>query len=466
VDIVVSGDFKQADGQSHLTLNLVDARSLRQLGSRQLSEPSDRLPYLQQSGIAALVEMLGASLSAEQEAMLTEGGTMSANAYKWYLKGEAALDRFDQPEQVDMSLEFFQWALDEDSLFALAHAGLGEAAMRKYKDTRDVAWVEQAKSASMRALDLTDRLADVRVTLGRLYDFTGDYAGAVREFSLATEIDSRNADGYFGLARALAVMGRAEQAEAHFNKALELQPSDWQYNSEYGVFLLREGRYRESARQFERVIKLSPDNLIGYNNLASAYLYLEAWGRAEAALERGNAIMPTWQAYSNLGYIHYVNGRFGEEAQTYERALALDSTDYSIWGNLAAAYFRSGEDDATVQETYERAASLAQRHLSVNPADVWARMALADYQLGAGHDEEAKSTLNRAVRADGLSVDLMAEAGTLYERLGHREQALRWLQRAVQNGYPAEHLDMDDNLAQLLADIDGDTVDPDSHDNQ
>jgi serine/threonine-protein kinase len=450
VDVVVSGDFKQENGQARLTLNLVDARSLRQLGSERLSEPDDRLPYLQQRALAAVVAMLGASLSADQEARLTEGGTMSADAYVWYLKGEAALDQFDQPEKVDVALELFQWAVDEDSLFALAHAGLGEAAMRKYEDTRDVAWVERAEAAGRRALRLANRLAEVRVTLGMLNHLTGDHSGAIREFGLALEIDPANADGYFGLASTLAALGRAEQAESNYERSLELQPNYWPYHSDYGVFLLHEGRYREAVRRFERVIELEPDNVFGYTNLGSAYLYLEEWDLAEDALQEANAIMPTADAYSNLGFVYYVNGRFEEEARIYERALALDSTNYTVWGNLASAYLRAGAERDQVRSAYERAASLAQRHLAVNPHDAATLVALADYQLSAEDRAAAAATLGRAVNHDGLSVDLMADIGTLYERLGDRAQALKWLRLAQQGGYSTDHLDLDANLRQLL----------------
>ena len=97
-------------------------------------------------------------------------------------------------ENIDRSIELFRQAIDQDSLYALAYAGLAEAYWRKYDETQEIEWVDDAKATCVDAIRLNDMLAPVRVTLGMIYHGTGEYEKSVTEFEAALALDTANAD--------------------------------------------------------------------------------------------------------------------------------------------------------------------------------------------------------------------------------------------------------------------------------
>jgi serine/threonine-protein kinase len=454
VDVVVNGDFRQTESQVYLNLNLIDARTLRQLHSERITEPEGRMATLGNRAVIALSEMLGTPLSDEHQAMLAEGGTSDSEAYRFFLQGKAAIERYDKSSNVELAVQFFEWALEKDPAYALAHAGLGEAYVRSYEVMRDPQWVRRAQDHSAQALALAGRLAPVRVTLGRLYDLTGDYAEAAREYKLAVGLDENEADAYLGLGRAYQMLGRETEAEDAYRSAIRLQPSNWRYHSGLGLFYQDVGRYGDASLQFQRVIELSPDNIAGYNNLGTSFLYLGNFKAAEAAFNRANQIQPTAEAYTNLGVVYFYGGRYDDEARAYELALRQNPNAYDTWGNLAGAYERMGGAKAKVRSAYEEAERKAEAYLGINPKDLDALYALADYALNLGQPDRVLEILQRAHRVGGETVQQMVYAGSLYEQLGRRDDAERWVSRAIESGYPVEDLESYPALSSLIQESD------------
>ncbi len=450
VGVVVSGDFQQNDqGRAELMLRVVDTRTLRQLDSSRIS--SD-LSELSGQALSALIDMLGVDLSADEFAHLVAGETSSEKAASFYLRGVDLLKRFDQPENVDAVVQLFGWALQDDSLYALAHAGLVEAYMWKYRITKDPTWIDLAERHGLRALELDERLALVRTTLGNLYRLTGDRDGAIREFRLALSLDPNSAEAYYGLAATYRALRSPQEAERYYIRSIALQPDDWRLYNDLGLFYLESGRTEDAAKKFARVIALAPDNEMGYEGLGLCFLYQGDLGNAELWLERSLDVKPTHSAYSNLGYIYSVQDRLDEEAQAYERALELDDSDYIVWGNLGSVKERMGGRSEASDQAYQRAIDLIERQLDVSPSDPLLLSDLASYHIELGQTSDARSILGRVSLNVSSDADLAQRVAVLHEKLGQRDQALLWVQEALKRGLPIDKIEADSDLSELRAD--------------
>ncbi len=73
----------------------------------------------------------------------------------------------------------------------------------------------------------------IREALGRAYFNYGEWESAGREFSRAVEIDSTNHYAHFGLALALARLGRVARAIGHLRLALAMEPDSEDYAAAY-----------------------------------------------------------------------------------------------------------------------------------------------------------------------------------------------------------------------------------------
>jgi serine/threonine-protein kinase len=453
VNLAVTGSVQRTGDSVHVTLNLVDTRTLLQLRSDEVTEPTSDMAMLQYSAVSKLTQMLDVELQPEARELLAEGETTMPDAYDFYLQGRGYLQRYENPENIDTAIGMFERALAEDSLYALAFAGLGEAYWHKYKTTSDTQWVARAVEYCQRAVTINDQLAPVHVTLGIIHRGTGEYEQAVEKLRQAVAIDARNDNAYRELGYAYEMLGLVDEAESAYQRAIQLRPSYWGGYNYLGVFYFNQGRYEEAAAQFRQVVELTPDNVRGYNNLGALYFLLQRWTDAREAYERSLEIEPNFDAYSNLGTLYYFyEADFTDAAQMYEKALALDDHDYQIWGNLASARYWAGEHKKA-QDTYRRAIQMAQAKRDVNPRDSEVLCDLATYHAMLGEQTRARALLERVKALATDKVDVMFSAGIVYEQLGEREQALEWIGKALENGYSPGLAHRSPTLQELRKDV-------------
>ncbi len=440
VNLAVTGSVQQDSLAVRLTLRLVDAATQQPLASTTITKPRAALSALQGEAALALAALLDVDLMPQARRFLSAGGTAAPDAYAFYLQGLGYLQRYESVENLDYALRLFERALEEDPLYALAHAGLGEAYWRRYEATRDVRWVSEAVHHSRRAAVLDGELARAHETLGLVYAGTGAYDEAARSYAHALTLDPASAAALRGLARAYLGQGRLDSAEAAYTKAISLRPDYWAGYNELGVFYFQQGRFEDAVGQFLQVVALTPDNARGYSNLGSLYSILDRPEEAVEMLERSLAAEPSYAAYANLATLHFYAGRYAASAAMYEEALALQGTDDPrVWGNFADALRASGQEKRA-RQTYERAARLAETQRAVNPNDAELLSRLASYYKMTDAPAKALALTARALALAPEDPEVLATAGETYEHLGQREEALKWIGEALARGYPPKQL--------------------------
>jgi serine/threonine protein kinase/tetratricopeptide (TPR) repeat protein/TolB-like protein len=451
VTLVITGSVQRTGNAVRWTANLVDANSLRQIRTITSDTGSGDVSVLQDGVIRQVTDLLELELHPEARRTLTAGDTTVPGAYDFYLQGRGYLQRYEREENVDNAIALFHQALERDPKYALAYAGLGEAYWRKYNLTKEPRWVEEARTNCKTALEL-DRLAQVPVTLGLIYNGTGKYEEAVKEFQRALRLDPVNADAYRELGVAYEALGRLKEAESTYRKAIELRSSYWAGYEDLGAFYWGYGRYNEAEPLFRRMIQLTPDNARGYSNLGGLYHLMGRYDEAAKMLQKSLTIKPTSNAYSNLGTVYYYQGRYIDAARMYERAIQLGASDYQLWGNLGDAYHQTPELANKAPAAYMRAIELAEPQLAVNRKDAPLRASLAVYWAKLGNKEKALAEIAGALRLAPSNVNILFRAALAYELTGLRDRALKALQAAMQGGYSTEEVRKAPHLSELRRD--------------
>ena len=170
-------------------------------------------------------------------------------------------------------------------------------------------------------------------------------------------------------------------------------------------------------------------------NLGGIYLALGRYAEAREMLERSIALEPDYAAYSNLATLHFHEARYPDAARMFEKALELEDTDYRIWGNMAAAWYWSPDGRAKARDAYQRAITLVQAQLQVNPEDYSASSYLALFLAMVEDSEASRTVLHHLEQLVIEDIEVLFLIGYSNEVLGAREKALLWIGKAVTHGY-------------------------------
>jgi eukaryotic-like serine/threonine-protein kinase len=453
VTLVITGSLQRLGDRLRLNASLIDAVRQKQL---RAVGPSDfRLDdvTLQDQVLDDIVRMLEVGLAPQDQAALHAGGTRVGPAHALYLEARGHLQRYEQAVSLEQAVGLFQQALQQDPSYALAYAGLGEAQFRLYRLTREPQRVELARKASERALQENDLLAPVHVTLGMIRTGSGDAQAALGDFDRALALDPGNADALREKAAAFQALGRGPEAEALYRRAVELKPRYWGNHSHLGSFYYRHARYAEAEQAFRKVIELVPDSPRGYSSLGAVLHEMGGRdGEAVALLERSMSLAPSYRAAGNLGLIEFSNGRYAAAARAYEKALELESGDYRVWRALGLSYHWAPGERPRAKAALERAIALGQKQLEVNPKDAALLVDLADCHALLGDAGRARELVKRGAALAPDDVEIQHSAAGVYEEIGDRDAALRWIARALAAGYPRVRVEDDPGLAALRAD--------------
>ncbi len=450
--VVVKGSIAR-DGQDvQLTVNLIDTKGLRQIGSASFEDRAGDLATLQDEAVAKLAKLMHINVTAEM--LRATGGSATPAAYESYLKAVGYVVRYDTPGNLDRAITALDGAVKTDPQFALGFAELGEAYRLKNTMDPNPKWLDEASANCSHALQLDDRLPAAYVTLGRVHSEGDKLDLALQEYQHALQLEPHNADAVMGTANVYEKMGRIADAEETYKKGASLRPDYWDGYNTLGSFYDRQGKYAEAIAQFEHAAQLTPDNSFVYINEAAAYLDRgdpKDLPQAEAALKKSIELGPSYPAYANLAFLYMNEKRYADSVEMSKKALQLNDKNYLVWANLMSAYQALNQkEDADAAR--QRAIALLEQSVKLQPQDALMQVSLAALYSQEGQREKALPRVQAALARSPEDAKVLELAGETYENLGDRPHALEYIEKAVQNGYSLDDLKSSPELQKLLSD--------------
>ncbi len=147
------------------------------------------------------------------------------------------------------SISGFRRAIESDPTYALAHAGMSEALVRKFMYwDGDRSFLDEAFEYGRRALELESNCAEAHSALGFAFAMTGSPEDALREYRMAIQLDK----------------------------------DEWLAHRLMGALLARQGNFKGSASLLRRSTALAPHQIGAYDHLYHVLLRLD---RYEEGLE-------------------------------------------------------------------------------------------------------------------------------------------------------------------------------------
>ena len=189
-------------------------------------------------------------------------------------RGRACLMTASRSE-IPRALEAFRSAIEIDSGYAAAHAGLAvahcaEAELRLAAP--DVAYTS-ARAAALRALAMEASNADAQVALGTvLFLSDWNWNGARRSLERALELNADHTEGWLLYGRLLEALGYLAEGLAAKQRVLERDPSSATVHLQIALSYWNQRRYDDMIAWATRSLELDPQHLLAREYLAGAYL--------------------------------------------------------------------------------------------------------------------------------------------------------------------------------------------------
>jgi tetratricopeptide (TPR) repeat protein len=422
VDLVISGSVEAIGNRVRVTTIVSDAHNQHMLRSGQMTEAAADSFALQDDLVALVAQLLQVGLPVEARASAASGNSREPGAEDYYLQGRGYL--LSDSNQADLAITVFKEALRRDPAFAKAYAGLGEAYLDKYEFTKDPEWIKKARTSCEQALKLRPGIIHAQVVLGNIARVEGRYDEAVSILSSIVTQEPRNLEAWLHLARTYESKQALREAEAAYQKAVEIQPSYPGAHQHLGSFYYKQGRYDEAGRSFRRASDLAPDNYKALNNLAAVLVQQGRFLPAERALRHSLEIRPNPIAYNNLASLYFTQERYAEAVPMMEQAVKMGQQSATLLGSLAHLYRVVPELRFKAAKASADAIDITQKQLAVNPHDTEARADLAWLYADQGDQQSAVREIVAALRETPGNGAVLFRAILVYELSGQRKDAL------------------------------------------
>ena len=344
VRAVLTGRLVQRGDTLNVQIDLMDVAAGTQLWGDQYTRKLTDIFAVQDDVARRIAETLRLKLSGEEQQRLTKRYTENIDAYQLYLKGRYYALKYTI-DGTNRGIESFQQAIQLDSAYALAYAGLAEAYMAAsgwYLTAREAG--PRAKEAALKALKWDGSLSEAHSALALVAAaYEWDWSTAEREFKRGIELNpgSASAADYYG-SWFLAMIGRADESIAELKRAQQLDPLSPLINADLGNAFYYARRYDEAIEQARKAIDLDPNFWLAHINLGAAYMQKAMYPEAIAEFQKTVAA-PGFP--DGLVFVAYGLALSGRSAEARKVLGTLQGSNQPTSFAMAVLYTGLGDKD-------------------------------------------------------------------------------------------------------------------------
>lgn len=353
VDTVLEGSIRRLGDRIRVTARLVSVPDGSVLWADKFDENFTDIFKVEDSISGKVAEALALKLSGDEHKRLTKRYTDNAEAYQLYLKGRYFWNKRTE-DGFNRGIAQFKEAVEKDSNYALAYAGLADSyiGLTFYSFAVPNEAMPKAKDAAMNALAIDNALAEAHASLAHvLMNYDWNWSEAEKEFKLSIELNPDYATAHQWYAvHYLTATGQPEEALQEMKRALELEPASLVMNTFMGATLYFAGRHDEAIDQCRRTIEMDPNFAVAHWHLGLANEQEENFDDAIAAFQKATTLSggsPLMKAA--LGHAYAKANRKDEATRILDELKELSEQRYVSSYEAAAIYAALGDNEQTFQ---------------------------------------------------------------------------------------------------------------------
>jgi TolB-like protein/Tfp pilus assembly protein PilF len=408
---LLEGSVQKIGNAVHVNVQLIRAATDEHLWAESYNRTLNDVFGVEGEVATAIAEQLNAKLTGTEQKAVTNKPTQNTTAYDAYLRG-LSLEHNDYSYSTALQVAAdYAEAVRLDPQFALAWSRLTETRSFLHFNSISPATNTAAsvKEAADRAMALAPEAGESWLAQGSYrYRVLRDFESALTAYQEARKRLPNSAFAFECVGLVQRRLGRWQEAESNFNRALELDPRDVQLLSTMGnEFYLYLRRFEDALAVLNRALQISPDS-------------------AATRANKANVLLSA--------------GRLTEAAEELARIPADSTDDWVVTARVQEALY---------QRQYDLAIQVAERKINsisagqpFNAFTIWELIDAGYCYKWTGRSAEAQRSFMRAIKElqptaeTGVPIDANGTPtlpGLAYAGLGEKEKALEQAKQAVKD---------------------------------
>ena len=250
--------------------------------------------------------------------------------------------------------------------------------------------------------------------LGNVYDRQGNKDDAMAHFQAALKINPKDSEAHNNLGNDLREEGQLDEAISQYHQAIQSDLDNPEPHYNLGIALGKMGQPAQEIAQYEEALRINPDHTGALVNLGAALMSAGRFDDAISHFQKALKIDPSLvQAYNDLGNAFLQKGDLSEAIKQFQFAAQMAPSDPWVKNNLA--WMLATCPDASFRDGSRAVDIAAQANDLTGGENPLILHTLAAALAEAGRFPEAVETAQRALSlansqgATTLAADLQSE---------------------------------------------------------
>jgi len=285
VQYALEGSVRRGGNEVRINVQLIQVSDQTHIWANSYTGDLRDILHVQDEVAAAVASQIRVALPVGALGVNGAKGTARAvnpEAYEAYLRGRLY---WTNRGDLHKGIEAYQQAIDKDSNFALAYAGLARTyallGQVPYDDMSPVDAKPKAREAAERALQLDPQLGEAHSVLANVsFSYDWDFEAAEREFQRAFALNPNDATAHLWYSHYNMMRNHLPIALQENSRTLDLDPVSPLFNTVRAEIYYNSRQYDLAIDQASHTIEQYPTYWLTYIWLGSAYrekkMYAEA----------------------------------------------------------------------------------------------------------------------------------------------------------------------------------------------
>jgi len=399
VSYLLEGSVRKAGNQIMITAQLIDASADQHLWANSFtSEYTTKGLFDIQRKIAEnIVAELKLKIVPQKVTLITQAQTENMEAYEHFQKGRQLYSQYSLTSN-ELGIEQLVLAIQKDPKYAAAYGGLANAFMQRwfqYSYPRN--WFDSAKA----------------------------YA------NIGLELDNQCVECYKALGLTSQMEGRVKEALKYYEKTLSINPNFISALSNLAAWSLIVGDFKGSMEALKKMLAIDRDQAI--YDIGNMQRKIGNYEIAQMHLEKNLELYKTFWDLTSINNVYLKLMNVEKYLETSESIFELSRDSVVLKRAKAISLWMMGRYQ-DVTDYYE-----------LNEESIRQMMAyVADSYLKTGKIQESKIICEQRIDNIFEGYDnnplviedngVMAQLALYYALSGQKEEALTWMEKAIDNG--------------------------------